>query len=334
MKKGGKYWVGFDLGGTKMSAVVFDSEFGVLGERRRKTKRGEDAKTGLARIRQTIEDAVADSAVTGGVLGGIGVGAPGPVDMDRGIVPHMPNLPWRNVKVSDYLAKAFECPVFLVNDVDAGTYGEYRMGAAQGARCAIGVFPGTGIGAGCVYEGGILRGRGLSCFELGHIQVQPDGPLCGCGQRGCLESVASRLAISTAVAAAGYRGQIRTEGGGASDLGNIRSGFLVEAIQKGDPVIERIVRDAARWLGIGVAAVVNLMLPDVVVLGGGLVEKMPKLYQQEVESVARQRAMPGFGAHFKVRIAKLGDQAVAGGAAAWAARGVEGSRSKVRSVGA
>jgi len=323
-KKRKKYWVGFDLGGTKMLANIFDPDFKLLGRARKKTQARNGSQSGLDRIVQTIEGALAETGLQKDQLAGIGLGIPGPLDPSRGLVIHTPNLGWRNFQLRKPLEEAFGCPVFVINDVDAGIYGEFRFGAAQGTRCAVGVFPGTGIGGGCVYEGRILTGRNRSCFEIGHIQLIPDGPLCGCGQRGCLEAVASRLAISASAASAVYRGEApNLLALAGTDLANMRSGALADAIKAGDTVVEEIVRNGARWLGVGVSTLVNLLAPDVVVLGGGLVEAMPAIYVEEVSKITQARVMTPFKDVFKITVSQLGDDAVAKGAAAWAEASVD-----------
>jgi glucokinase len=321
-----KAWVGFDLGGTKMLARVFDDEFKSLAKKRRKTNGREGLEAGMERIVQTIGDALEKAEVDPKDVAGIGVGSPGPLDLDNGVILNTPNLGWENAPLKKTLEKAFGCPALVVNDVDAGVYGEYRFGAGQGSRCALGVFPGTGIGGGCVYEGKIVRGRNRSVMEFGHMQVMPDGPLCGCGRRGCVEAVASRLAISAAAAAAAYRGEAPKllESAGGMDLANIRSSVLVDSVNGGDRVVEEIIRDAARWLGIAIGNVVNLLGPDVVILGGGLVEAMPEIYVEEVARSANARVMPSFEGSFKVVAATLADDATVMGAAAWAQDVVEG----------
>jgi glucokinase len=323
------YWLGFDLGGTKMLATVFDPAFKTVGRSRKKATSRDGSKTGLERMVATVEAALDASGIRREQLAGIGVGIPGPLDLARGVVLHTPNLGWHNFQLRKPIEEALGCKAFIINDVDAGVYGEYRFGAAQKARCAVGVFPGTGIGGGCVYAGQLLVGRTRSCFEIGHLQMIPDGPLCGCGQRGCLESIASRLAISASAASAVYRGEApNLQAAAGTDLSNIRSGALAQAIAAGDRVIEDIVRNAARWLGVGVSGVINLLVPDVVVLGGGLVEAMPQLYLEEVTKVTRERAMPAFRGVFDVVVSKLGDDAVAKGAAAWAQENVESGGQK------
>jgi glucokinase len=316
-------WIGFDLGGTKMLAAAFDPEFELLARRRRKTKGFEGAKAGLERIVETIQQTLEEAKVDPANLGGIGIGCPGSMDLDKGTILEAANLGWKGVKLRESLEAAFDCPVVVINDVDAGVYGEYRFGAAKNARCAVGVFPGTGIGGGCVYEGRIFRGKQFSCLEIGHMSVTASGRLCGCGRYGCLETESSRLAIAAEAAKAAFRGEaphlMKIAG---SDLEKIRSGQLAEAIAAGDEAVERIVKRAATFLGDAVGDLVNLLLPDVVVLGGGLVEAMPDLITKAVEQAAFNRMMPSFTKSVKITAAKLGDDAAIRGAAAWVAKQV------------
>jgi glucokinase len=240
------------------------------------------------------------------------------LDLNRGIILHSPNLGWRNVRLKSALESKFGCLAVIANDVDAGTFGEYRFGAGQGARCVVGVFPGTGIGGGCVYEGRLLRGSVHSCMEIGHVHMQPKGRLCGCGRHGCLETVASRLAVSADAAMTAYRGQsphlLEMAG---TDLAAIRSRALASAIREGDAAVEDVLIHAAKSLGVAVASVVNLLAPDVVVLGGGLMEAVPGVFLKEVRNAVGKQAMKPFRS-VKVVAARLGDNAGVMGAAALA----------------
>ena len=314
-----RHWIGFDFGGTKMLAVLFDDAFTPIARKRRKTKASEGQEPVLDRIVEVIRACLKDGDVSENTLAGIGVGSPGPLDLERGIIFHTPNLGFKNVKLKATLEEVFRCPAVVANDVDAGVYGEYRFGAAKAARCTVGLFPGTGLGGGCVYEGRILRGKTRSCLEIGHLQVLPEGPLCGCGKRGCLEALTSRLAIAAAAAAAAHRGDapfLRDHAG--TDIAAVRSRALARAIDAGDEVVKQIVLDAAKWLGVGVSMAVNLLAPEIIVLGGGLVEAMPDLILKEVERSARAHVMPSFEKSFAVKVAELGDDAVAMGAGALA----------------
>lgn len=319
---GKEYWVGFDLGGTKMMAVVYDKNFKAVGRERKKTK-GDNGE-GTERLIGCLEEALEDAKVSRDDLCGIGIGFPGPLDLDEGIVLESPNLGWKNFDLKGLLEKKFKAPVFVGNDVDLGTYGEYRFGAGDKARCVLGVFPGTGIGGGCVYEGKVLRGKRHSCLEIGHMKLIPNGRLCGCGGRGCLETVASRVAIATECAAAVFRGEApKLEKIAGADIRAMRSGALAEAVQAGDRVVEDIIVNAARWLGLGVANAVNMLAPDVVVLGGGLVEAMKGIFVDEAQKAVRKHAMGSLADGVEIVAAKLGDDAGAMGAAALAKDYVE-----------
>ena len=327
VKKQAQVWVGFDLGGTKMMATVFDGAFKPRASAKAKTPVSEGPKAVQMRIRETIATALQEANVPVGALSGIGVGCPGVLDLDKGIILEAPNLGWKRVPLRDLLAGWFHCRVVLANDVDAGTYGEWRFGAGKGARTLVGVFPGTGIGGGCVYEGKLLRGKTGSAMEIGHLPVRENGRLCGCGKRGCLEAQAGRLAISAEVAQAVFRGEAPyLAANGGVDVKKLKSGLLARAIKAGDAVVERIVRDAMRLMGRGIGGVVNLLAPDVVVLGGGLVEAIPRLALEEVRLGLKETAMGSFVRQVRVVEAELGDEATTMGAAALAAE--EGGRGR------
>lgn len=315
----GPYVVGIDLGGTKTLATVYGAEFEPLASRMKKTLPHEGFEACVRRISSTVKQALNRAAVEIDEVSAIGIGSPGTLDLDRGVILDAPNLGWKNAPLAEALQKLFQCPVVLGNDVDLGVYAENCFGAARGARCVIGVFPGTGIGGGCVYEGRILRGSRGSCLEIGHVPVAPDGPECGCGQIGCLEAVASRLAIASAVARAAYCGQapyIMKHAG--TVVSRIRTPMIAEAIRHGDSAVERIVRRAARAIGVAVAGAVHMLAPDVVILGGGLVDDLPEIFLPEVEAAARDRVLPSFRDGFQVARTELGGDATVLGAAAWA----------------
>jgi glucokinase len=316
-----KYWLGFDLGGTKMLASLADENFKVVGQKRRKTRSGSATDVPFSRIIETIHKCLDEHHVSPSQLAGIGIGCPGPVNWQKGIVPLAVNLGWGETPVQKLLEKEFDCPASVLNDVDAGVYGEYRFGAAKDTRCAVGLFPGTGIGGGCVYEDTILRGSLLTCMEVGHTRINSSPQKSGAPMSGTLESQASRLAIAAECAKLSFRGEAPTiqEMAGA-DIHRIRSKAIATAISRGDKAVEEVVRTAAREIGYAIANLVHLLSPDVFVLGGGLVEEMPKIFVDEVESIAVKNVLDCYKKTFKVRPAKLGDDAVVLGAAAWVAK--------------
>lgn len=311
-------WIGFDLGGTKMLAVVYDDKFSVLGKKRRRTRDKGSAEVSIDRLAETIQMALDDAKVSYQHVCGIGAGCPGPVDMERGVILEAPNLGWKNMPLQDGLSKTFACPVAVCNDVDAGVFGEYTAGAAKGKRCVLGVFPGTGVGGGMVYEGRIFRGSATSCMEVGFIQMATEGPAAGLGPVGTLEALGSRLMISGEAARAVYRGKAPALAKDAGcDLSEIRSGVLARSIEAGDTEVEKIVRRAALQVGRGIGSLVNVLAPDIVIIGGGLVEAMPKLYLEETTKGAKRNTLPSMWKTFEIRESELGDYATTLGAAAW-----------------
>jgi glucokinase len=318
MPKSKRAWVGFDLGGTKMLSIVFDDEFEKLGKKRKKTRGFDGQDVGVERITETIYEALSDANCDVSDLGGIGVGCPSPVDMNRGIIHEAVNLGWKDMPLKKMLESEFKCPVEIANDVDIGVYGEFRFGAAKNASNVLGVFPGTGIGGGFVYNREILRGRATSCMEIGHIQVRPQGRLCGCGRYGCLETESSRLAIAAEIAKAAYRGEAPTVLAKAgTTVADIRSGVIAASVEADEKAVVKIVTQAAQQIGHAVASVVHLLAPDCVVLGGGLVESMPDLFVKHVGKSANERVLESYADSFEVVAAKLGDDATVLGAATW-----------------
>lgn len=312
------FWIGFDLGGTKMLACVLDKNYQVLGTARKSTNGSDGQAKGRKKILNAIHEAIAAANVNPAGLQGIGIGCPGLVNPEKGILINAPNLGWNNVHLADMLRGVFTKPVCVLNDVDAGTFGEYKLGAGVGARSLLGVFPGTGVGAGFVYDGKIVMGRGVSAMELGMIYMP--GTHLGSPHDGTvlLEDLTSRLALASQAGVACYRGQLpeldkKTQG----NLREIRSKALANAFRANDEAALIMFRNSIRYLGMGVAAVVNLLAPDHITLGGGLVEEMPQLYVSLLKAEVARFAVPGLAKNIKYSVAKLGGTAVAVGSVAW-----------------
>ena len=319
-----EYWIGFDLGGTKMLAMVFDKNFKRVGKARKKTKGNEGMSAGLKRINAVIEDALTDAKVTREQVKGLGIGCPGPLDLKKKMIRTAPNLGWEDVPIGKSIESEFKFPVTVANDVDAGVFGEYTFGAGKGARCLVGIFPGTGVGGGCVYEGKLFLGANCTCMEIGHIPIQPQGPLDGAGNHGSLESVASRLTIAAQCALAAYRGQApHLLGDAGTDVADIRSGAISGAVENGDKAVKEIVEDVCEHLATSVVTMVHLMAPDIIVFGGGLIEAMEDVMLPEIKKRAMKRILPSMRDVFKITAAKLGDDAGVMGAAALAKQAVE-----------
>lgn len=319
MSDGSKYFIGFDLGGTKMMACLFDDKFKVMARRRRPSKGQEGADQGLERMMEAMQGILDETKVSQEQVAAIGVACPGVVNLSNGVLRHAPNLGWTEVPVGQVIRNRFGAPTKVLNDVDAGAYGEYKLGAGKGASTLVAVFPGTGVGAGCVIEGRLLTGKNASCMELGHTRVHVAHLGTERGDPPVMESICGRLGIASAAIAEAYRGNapfLLKEAG--TDLENVKSGALARSIEAGDPATRRIMENSIHYLGVAVSNVVDLLGPDVVVLGGGLVERFPKLYLRGVTAAIQKYASAALAQEVEVRQAKLGDDAVAAGAAAFA----------------
>ena len=310
----GEHVVGVDIGGTKTMALVLNHKFETVARSRKKTRANKDGEPVEDRIVRIIQEAIGQADV--GAIKGIGAGSPGPLDPKTGVIIDTPNLAWKNFPLGQTLSDAFNVPVAVDNDVNMGTYGEWRLGEAKDCKNVVGIFPGTGIGGGLIINGELFHGFTGAAGEVGHMTIEVDGPYCGCGKRGCFEAVASRLAIASQVAALAIRDDapaIFAECG--ADLSKIRSGVLAKAIENGDKKVEDVVRKAAYYVGIAAANLINILSPEAVVLGGGLVEAMEDLYLEEAGNAIKKHAMPFLRKGVKLVAANLGDDAVALGAA-------------------
>ena len=311
--------IGFDLGGTKMLAALVDDDNTVVARNKTRT-RGGDNDAVYAQILETIDGVLAnvssDRNADRTVLDAVGIAVPGPIDMRRGVIYQTPNLGIREFPLAERLGAELGCSVHLENDVNAGLWGEFVAGVARGRRDVVGVFPGTGIGGGLILDGRLYRGKNGAAGEIGHITVQSDGRRCGCGNHGCLETVASKTAIARDLAILAMNGQSPVlADAGATDISVVKSGLIKKALDAGDPGVAEVVEQAAYFLGIGLAAMVNTFDPEMIVLGGGLVEKLGSRFTTIAEVTMRERAMPRLVADVTVAEAVLGDDAVVVGAA-------------------
>ncbi len=313
------YWVGVDFGGTKMMACVLDADYNILGTARKSTQGGgKGAAKGVRRILATIDEAIAAANVRPTKIQGIGIGCPGTVNTERGILVHAPNLNWRRVSLGPELEKVYGCPVAVLNDVDAGTFGEYILGAGKGSRSLLGVFPGTGLGAGFVYDGKLVHGANVSCMELGMIYVPGTHLSSSLPGYVLYEDLTSRLGIAAAASVECQRGNaplLDAKTGGV--LKDMRSKALSGSFNAHERSTETIFLNSLQYLGMGISIVANLLAPDHITLGGGLVEEMPKLYLQAMREQVERFTVPEIFRGMKFSIAKLGGSAVASGSVAW-----------------
>ncbi|MCD6520890.1 MAG: ROK family protein [Anaerolineae bacterium] len=318
--------VGVDVGGTSLFAAVVDTCNGkVLGKAKRKTKAEQGANGVVRRIVKTIRESIQEADLDIKNLRGIGVGVPGPLDPEKGVVFRCVNLgeSWTNFPLVEALQEYLPLPVVIENDVNAGAVGEHTYGAGRGSRDMLAIFVGTGIGGGLIIDGKLYPGVRHSAAEVGHMVILADGPLCSCGARGHAEALASRSAIERDIRNALERGadSIVPRLLRKYKRTSITSRIIGEAYESGDKVTREAVRRAQYYLGLLVASCVNLLDPEMIVIGGGLLERMGEEYLVPVRRVFREHQV-NKNSPFQPRVvrAELGDFSGAMGAAVIAQR--------------
>ena len=311
-----EYTLGIDLGGTKILAAVVDPQGQVLESAKRKTRADLGAEAVLDRVVRTAREAIQLSGRDPKSIQALGIGVPGPIDSETGVVMEAPNLGFRNLPIKKYLEDKLHIPTGACNDVNAGTWGEYAVGAGRGASSCLGVFVGTGIGSGIVIGKKLYEGAGRLAGEIGHMVVDPGSPICGCGRRGCLEALASRLAITREIWTAIEKGQksmitelVEKRGG------QIRSGQLRRAYDAKDKVVVKAINKAAEYLGMGLASAASLLNPECIVLSGGVVTALGEPYLERVRAAMAEHCFKSIIDSSKLIMGTLGDNAVILGAA-------------------
>jgi len=302
-KKRQQYIVGVDLGGTNIVVGAMSAD----GKRQHAmrsipTSAESGAEAVADRIVGLIKDVMkATMAETGASREdflGVGIGAPGPLDREKGIVIVAPNLGWRNFPLRDRIAEKLHLPATLDNDANCATVGEWWQGAAQGATNVIGMTIGTGIGGGLIIDGKLFHGSSDVAGEIGHTTIDLNGRHCKCGNYGCLEAYASGPAIATRAREVLVREETASLLPAMVDgkLESITAETVYKAAQQGDAVANEIVRDTARYLGAGIANLLNIVNADVVVVAGGVTQAGDTLFMPMRAEVRRRAFRPAVDA--------------------------------------
>lgn len=305
---------GVDLGGTKILAAVVSPDGRILARAKKSTGKRKDQSPSsvIDRIAACVREAATAAGIAPEELKAVGIGAPGPVDLETGVLRTAVNIEgWQDVPLAGELSERLGgVPVVLDNDVRVAVFGELHAGAGRGHRNWVAIWPGTGIGGGVVIDGKVLRGVNNAAGELGHITVKAGGPRCNCGGKGHLESLASKTAIVREIAERVEKGQKSLV-----DPKDAKSGDLATAYQKGDKLAVKAIDRAAKYLGIGIASIANTVNPELVVLGGGLTEALGEPFVRKVEQEVRGRPMHAATENLRVVQSELGDDAGIVGAA-------------------
>jgi glucokinase len=310
------YLIGVDLGGTKILAGIFKLPMECIGRAKMSTKPQRGAKAVIERIAHCVEEAIDECDLSKKQIRGVGIGAPGAVDTETGRVIFAPNLGWENVPLKKELEDQLGMPVFIENDCNICTLGIYETELNSKPKSMVGIYLGTGVGGGIMIDGRPYSGYNLTAGEVGHMILEVGGPKCNCGNRGCFEALASRGALFKKIQTAVKEGQktVLTDMLGP-DLKDMRSGDLRKAIRQGDKFVEHIVEEAAEYTGIAVANIINLLNPEIVVLGGGVIEALQDEMMAIIVETAMDYAMSGTTKGIEIVATKLGDDAgIFGGA--------------------
>ena len=308
-------WIaGVDIGGTNLRVGLVPFEGGVPAVvRQERTLPGRGPADVVARVADMLRDAAGE--VGRGAVAGIGVGCPGPLDRDAGVVLETPNLGWRNVPLRDMVAEAAGLPVTLDNDANCAAYGEWWRGAGRGAERLIGLTLGTGIGGGIVFGGEIYRGASDAAGEVGHMSIDYDGRLCACGSRGCVEAYASGPGIAArAVEGLAEEADSRLAAIARNGSARVTARLVCEAAVAGDEYASRILTETACILAVAVSNLINLFNPDAVVIAGGVTAAGDRLFAPLRDEV-RRRAFTSAVAACRIVPAQLPDTAGMIGAA-------------------
>jgi glucokinase len=310
-KKNKASYIGVDLGGTKILVAIVSHKGKILSQAKSPTPGIEGPEAVIRRIVETVESAAQKVGVALEDMGGLGIGSPGVVDFRTGIVRFAPNLTrWEEVALGPLLEQQLQLPVVVGNDVDVATFGEFALGAGQGSKNMVGIFPGTGIGGALILNGKLHTGARGSANEIGHMTLVADGPLCGCGRRGCAEAVASRTALERDLRLAIQFGRETILTDLVKEGDRIRSGTLAKAAKKNDLLVLETLNRTGHYLGLLAGSIVNFIDPEVIVFGGGLIEACEEWLMPTIRGTARHYFINRLDLDsVRIEVAQLGDYA-------------------------
>ncbi|MDZ7673411.1 MAG: ROK family protein [Halanaerobiales bacterium] len=310
------YYIGIDIGGTKILTALADKEGKIINKAQNPTEADQGRDVIINNIKDTIDRVINNSKVKNEDIYKIGLGTPGPLDLKKGKIIENSNLSWKDVPIVKILEKATGIPVILENDANAAGLGESFFGAGRGADNVVYITISTGIGGGVIIDEKIFHGKG-NAAEIGHMTLIPDSEFqCGCGNYGCFEAVAS----GTAIAKRGKEVIKENKSGliykySEGDIDNIEAPLIAAAARDGDQDAVEIYKLTGRLLGVGIANVVNLFDPEIIVLGGGVMHA-EDLFIDELKKSLKERALKSNLKNLQIKNAKLGKNAGVMGAIA------------------
>jgi glucokinase len=298
-----------DLGGTKLRAVVADLAGNVRGEIILTSEADEGPEFVVDRLIETLEASAAEAGVDVSHLRAVGVASPGALDLVHGLVQEAPQLPgWNGVPLVEIMSRRLGLPVLLENDANAAALGENRFGAGRGTRYMVYLTISTGVGGGIIIDGKVYHGVSGAAGELGHMVVWFNGPRCMCGERGCLEAIASGTGLA-------WRAQDLVDAGEAPGLerikrerGHLGTDEIADAASAGDGDGRRLFDEAGLYLGIALSNYVNIFNPEMIVIGGGVAAGAGELFLPRAEATMQELARKEPLKYVRLERAELGDR--------------------------
>ena len=305
------YNICLDVGGTKVLGAIFHEKKEIVYRLKKKSKEQGDSTQNVEKvIISVVEEMIEESGIKKKDIHAISSSAPGVIDQNTGVVLFTPNLPWRNYDIRSSMEKKFGIPFYIGNDVNLGV-----LGVARGYKNVVGFFVGTGMGGGLILNGELYTGNQFKGAEYGHMILDPEGPLCNCGQRGCLEAFSSKQGMSAYIRQQVSRGRESMMADAVSE-GVFRSKALKKALAAKDSVAMEAVDRACHYLAIATGNMINTISPDLVIYGGGIIEAMGDLFLSKILAEVDRYCMTAIRPTVDIKNAALGDDSVIYGALA------------------
>ncbi len=300
-----KAYIGLDIGGTKILGALYNKSHVAVKKVKKKSKAAEGIDAVTKQIFNVIDSLLKESDIE---LMGIGAGSPGIV-VNESTITFSPNMPFDNFDLGAVIKKRYKVPFVLGNDVNVAMFGEWKASNIVDAKNVLGLFVGTGVGGAIIMDEKLYTGQG-GAGELGHMILNPGGITCGCGSHGCLEAYASKTGIQKAIVAGIRKGRKSVlEEYLEQDGAIIKSSSLEKALKEGDSLAVDVIDDAAYYLGIAVANLVNIFHPDLVIMGGGVMESIGETFLPKVLKEAKRHAMTGLLDDVRFELSHLSDDA-------------------------
>lgn len=310
-----KYYVGIDLGGTNIVAGVVDEEYNIIAKASTKTNCPRPEKEIADDMARMAIEAVKNAKLTMDQIEWIGVGTPGIANSKTGIIEYSNNLGFKNTPMVKYIQETIDKPVFIENDANAAAYGEFVAGAAKGAKNAVCITLGTGVGGGIIIDGRIYSGSNFAGAEIGHTVIEVDGAQCSCGRKGCFEAYSSATGLirMTKEAIAEHPDCIMAQS--EKEKGKVTARTSFDCMRAGDKYAKAVVDKYIKYLAAGITNTINIFQPDILCIGGGVCNEGDPLLLPMKELVAKEVYTRNSEKNTEIVIAKLGNDAGIIGAA-------------------